>query len=47
MHNKFMVIDGVTVETESFYYTSAAVKSNAENVIVMRNAPDIATSFHG
>jgi len=45
MHNKFMVIDGVTVETGSFNYTAAAVKSNAENAIVMWNAPDIAKVY--
>jgi len=45
MHNKFMVIDGVTVETGSFNYTAAAVKSNAENAIVIRNAPDIAMLY--
>jgi phosphatidylserine/phosphatidylglycerophosphate/cardiolipin synthase-like enzyme len=36
MHNKFLVIDGVTVETGSFNYTAAAVKSNAENAIVLQ-----------
>ena len=45
MHNKFMVIDGVTVETGSFNYTAAAVKSNAENAIVLRNAPEIAKVY--
>jgi phosphatidylserine/phosphatidylglycerophosphate/cardiolipin synthase-like enzyme len=35
----------VTVETGSFNYTSAAVKSNAENAIVIRNAPDIAKVY--
>ncbi len=45
MHNKFMVIDGATVETGSFNYTAAAVKSNAENAFVIRNAPDIAKVY--
>jgi phosphatidylserine/phosphatidylglycerophosphate/cardiolipin synthase-like enzyme len=45
MHNKFLVIDGVTVETGSFNYTAAAVKSNAENAIVIWNAPDIAKIY--
>lgn len=43
MHNKFMVIDGVTVETGSFNYTRAASDANAENVIVLRDYPDVAT----
>ena len=45
MHNKFMVIDGTTVETGSFNYTTAAITSNAENVLVLRNAPDIAKLY--
>ena len=39
MHNKFMVIDGVTVETGSFNFTQAAERSNAENVIVLGAIP--------
>jgi phosphatidylserine/phosphatidylglycerophosphate/cardiolipin synthase-like enzyme len=45
MHNKFLVIDGTTIETGSFNYTAAAVKSNAENAIVLRNAPEIAKTY--
>jgi phosphatidylserine/phosphatidylglycerophosphate/cardiolipin synthase-like enzyme len=45
MHNKFLVIDGTTVETGSFNYTAAAVKSNAENAIVLRNAPELAKTY--
>ena len=44
-HNKFMVIDGATVQTGSFNYTSAAAYRNAENVLVMRNAPAVAASY--
>ena len=36
-HNKFIVVDQETIETGSFNYTDAAVKRNAENVIVMRD----------
>jgi phosphatidylserine/phosphatidylglycerophosphate/cardiolipin synthase-like enzyme len=45
MHNKFMVIDGDTLETGSFNYTAAAVKSNAENVLVLRNVKPIASRY--
>jgi len=45
MHDKFIVVDGVTVETGSFNMTSAAEKSNAENVIVLREAPDVAQRY--
>jgi phosphatidylserine/phosphatidylglycerophosphate/cardiolipin synthase-like enzyme len=45
MHDKFMVVDGTTVETGSFNYTRSAQARNAENVIVLRDAPAIARSF--
>ena len=45
MHNKFLVINGTTVETGSFNYTAAAVKSNAENAIVLRNEPELAKIY--
>ena len=45
MHSKFMVIDGDTVETGSFNYTKAAEQHNAENLIIMRNYPNIAHQY--
>jgi phosphatidylserine/phosphatidylglycerophosphate/cardiolipin synthase-like enzyme len=45
MHNKFMVIDGATVETGSFNYTKNAAKHNAENVIVIHDMPPIAERY--
>lgn len=45
MHNKFMVIDGKTVQSGSFNYTSSAAIRNAENVIVVRNAPEVAVAY--
>ena len=44
-HHKFMVIDGVTLETGSFNYSSAAAKSNAENVLLLTNVPAIASTY--
>ncbi len=44
-HNKFMVIDGDTVQTGSFNYTASAAARNAENVLVLRNAPAIAAQY--
>lgn len=44
-HNKFMVIDGSTVQTGSFNYTASAAERNAENVLVVRNAPAIAAQY--
>lgn len=45
MHNKFMIVDGRSVETGSFNYTQSAVSRNAENVIYFRNRPDIAEKY--
>lgn len=45
MHNKFMVVDNSTVETGSFNYTKAATLHNAENVLVVRDAPSVAARY--
>jgi phosphatidylserine/phosphatidylglycerophosphate/cardiolipin synthase-like enzyme len=37
MHDKFVVVDGETVETGSFNFTSSAEMRNAENVIVLHD----------
>ena len=37
MHDKFMVVDGMTVETGSFSFTAAAEQNNAENVSVLHD----------
>ena len=42
LHNKFMVMDGTAVQLGSFNYSAAAVNKNAENVLMIMNAPDIA-----
>lgn len=44
-HHKFMVIDGVNLETGSFNYSAAAAKSNAENVLMLWNVPAIASTY--
>jgi phosphatidylserine/phosphatidylglycerophosphate/cardiolipin synthase-like enzyme len=38
MHDKFVVVDGSTVEEGSFNYTAAAVSRNAENVLELHDA---------
>lgn len=45
MHNKFMIVDGHSVETGSFNYTKNAAFRNAENVIYLRNRIDIAEKY--
>ena len=44
-HNKFIVVDGTTVQTGSFNYTASAAERNAENVLVVRNAPALAAQY--
>ena len=44
-HNKFIVADGTAVQTGSFNYTSSAAQRNAENVLVVRNAPALASQY--
>jgi phosphatidylserine/phosphatidylglycerophosphate/cardiolipin synthase-like enzyme len=41
-HHKFLVIDGVTLETGSFNFTTAADRHNAENALVLWNVPQVA-----
>ena len=43
-HNKIMVIDGQTIITGSFNFTTAAEEHNAENLLVIRSA-DIAAKY--
>lgn len=44
-HHKFVIVDGKTLQTGSFNYTTAAAKSNAENVLVMWDAPAVAAVY--
>jgi phosphatidylserine/phosphatidylglycerophosphate/cardiolipin synthase-like enzyme len=44
-HHKFMVIDGSNLETGSFNYSAAAVKSNAENVLLLTNVTALASTY--
>ena len=44
-HHKFMVFDGLHVETGSFNYSAAAAEKNAENVLLLLNVPEIAERY--
>lgn len=44
-HNKVMIIDNSTVITGSFNFTTSAQKRNAENVLVLRDAPQLAAVY--
>ncbi|WWP00369.1 MAG: phospholipase D family protein [Candidatus Dasytiphilus stammeri] len=45
MHNKFIIIDENSIQTGSYNYTSAAAKHNAENVIFIKDALEIALQY--
>lgn len=44
-HNKVMVVDGKTVITGSFNFTKSAEEGNAENLLVISSAPELAQRY--
>jgi phosphatidylserine/phosphatidylglycerophosphate/cardiolipin synthase-like enzyme len=44
-HDKFMVLDGESVETGSFNYTTSAARYNSENAVVMWHVPVVAQAY--
>ena len=44
-HNKIMIIDKHTVITGSFNFTNQAEHENAENLLVLKNYPDLARAY--
>uniref|UniRef100_UPI003BEF2264 phospholipase D family nuclease n=1 Tax=Burkholderia arboris TaxID=488730 RepID=UPI003BEF2264 len=44
-HDKFLVIDGSAVETGSLNYSSAAMRRNSENAVLLTGCPDLARSY--
>ncbi|EOC0012233.1 phospholipase D family protein [Cronobacter turicensis] len=44
-HDKFIVVDGESVETGSFNYSSSANSKNSENAIVLYNMPQVAKPY--
>jgi phosphatidylserine/phosphatidylglycerophosphate/cardiolipin synthase-like enzyme len=44
-HQKIVVVDGVSVETGSYNFTASARDRNSENVIIIRNAPELAARY--
>ena len=45
IHNKYMVVDGDTVQTGSFNYTASAATRNAENVLLVQGSPELAKTY--
>lgn len=44
-HNKVMVIDSGTILTGSFNFTKAAEEKNAENLLVIQDAPELVKAY--
>lgn len=44
-HDKFIIVDRVSVETGSFNYSRSANSRNSENAIVLYNMPQVASQF--
>jgi phosphatidylserine/phosphatidylglycerophosphate/cardiolipin synthase-like enzyme len=44
-HQKVVIVDGVSVETGSYNFTASARDRNSENVIIIRNAPELASRY--
>jgi phosphatidylserine/phosphatidylglycerophosphate/cardiolipin synthase-like enzyme len=44
-HNKVMLIDGRTIVTGSFNFTSHAESHNAENLVVIKGHPDLVSAY--
>ncbi|HGM5003781.1 phospholipase D family protein [Serratia ureilytica] len=45
LHDKVIVVDGVTTETGSFNYSRSAHRANSENVVVLRDMPEVAKPY--
>ncbi|MGP3122675.1 phospholipase D family protein [Serratia nevei] len=45
LHDKVIVVDGVTTETGSFNFSRAAHRANSENVVVLRDMPEVAKQY--
>lgn len=44
-HHKFILVDGRHLETGSFNYSAAAASKNAENVLVLRDVPEVVAQY--
>ncbi|WP_261804224.1 phospholipase D-like domain-containing protein, partial [Serratia marcescens] len=45
VHDKVIVVDGVTTETGSFNFSRSAHRANSENVVVLRDMPEVAKQY--
>lgn len=44
-HDKVIIVDGTTVETGSFNFAPSAETANSENVVVIREMPEVARQY--
>lgn len=44
-HDKTIIVDGSTVETGSFNFAASAETANSENVVVIRDMPEVARQY--
>lgn len=44
-HQKVTIVDGVAVQTGSYNYTASARDRNSENILILRNVPDLAGQY--
>ncbi|GAA7772029.1 hypothetical protein HpMS107_60760 [Helicobacter pylori] len=44
-HDKTIIVDGNTVETGSFNFAPSAETSNSENVVVIRDMPEVSRQY--
>lgn len=44
-HDKYIIVDGKTVETGSYNFSKSAAENNSENVMVVWNNPDLAKKY--
>lgn len=44
-HDKVIIVDGHTVQTGSFNFAPSAETANSENVVVMREMPEVARQY--
>jgi len=45
MHDKVIIVDNHTVEAGSFNYTRSAASRNSENVLVIKDVPEVAQAY--
>ncbi len=44
-HQKVVIVDGVSIETGSYNFTASARDRNSENVLIIRDAPELAARY--